>query len=82
MGTSVADHPIGSLVFVERQNIMPPGSDIDVWNSGMLPTLPDISTQTLPNEYTNIQSVPLGGIWYSATQEAIFLKQEQGKAIP
>jgi hypothetical protein len=32
--------------------------------------------------YSNISSSSLGGLWYSVTQESIFLKAEQGISIP
>jgi len=30
----------------------------------------------------NITSVPMGGLWYAQTPEAMFLKQSQGISIP
>jgi hypothetical protein len=33
-------------------------------------------------KYTDVTSVPLGGLWYAQTSEAVFLKQEQGISIP
>ena len=94
MGTVPADHTamIPSLanpmilvpnpVWVEKNNHMPAGSDIEVWNASALPATPDLSTQTAPNEYTSIQNVPLGGMWYAQTPMANFLKDEEGTSIP
>lgn len=39
-------------------------------------------TPVSDTEYTSITSVPLGGLWYAQTPEAVFLKQEQGVSIP
>ena len=33
-------------------------------------------------EYTSVSGVPLGGLWYAQTPEALFLKQAQGISIP
>ena len=84
MGTSATEHTvlIPSLadplvlvpnpVWVERSNYMPTTSDVDVWNA----------YDTTPNGFDNITSVPIGGLWYAQTPEAVFLKQEQGVSIP
>jgi hypothetical protein len=69
-------------VFIERNNIMPAGSNDDVWNVLALPAIPDPATEGPVNEFTSVQNVPLGGLWYAQTPEAIFLKDEQGISIP
>jgi len=82
MGTAPTEHVALSYIFVERGNIMPAGSDVEVWNAVSLPASPDLSTETSPGEFTSITSVPMGGLWYADTPEANFLKQAQGKSIP
>lgn len=93
MGTGVVDHPMGSFVFVEENNILTSTSNIDVWNAS--DTTPDAATRLgfdeLPwdflhwdeiNGYSNITTVPAGGLWYATTAEAEFLIEAPGKAIP
>ncbi len=92
MGTGITEHLalIPSLadplvlvpnpVFVEAHNHMPLTSNVDMWSA--LNGLPDPSSQFAPNEYSNVLAVAAGGIWYSQTAEALFLIDEQGKAIP
>jgi hypothetical protein len=59
---------------------MPANSNIDAWSA--IDSTGDPATEIVPNEFTSVTSVPLGGLWYAQTPEATFLKQEQGKAIP
>lgn len=80
--TGAVSHVVGATVFVETNNIMPPGSDTDVWNASSLPASPDVSTQQAPNVYTSIVDVPAGGLWYSQTPEAVYLQAHQGISIP
>lgn len=94
MGTSAALHTALDTVWVERANIMPVESNNNVWNAAdSAPINTSFISQygsgpwgsllwTMPLEYTDITSVPLGGLWYSQTPEATFLKQGQGISIP
>jgi len=67
-------------VWVEKFNYMPAGSYVDVWNA--LNSNPDPLSIITVDEYSNIISTPLGGLWYALTQESEFLKDEQGTGIP
>jgi hypothetical protein len=96
--TILVDPPVyvPNKVWVEANNIIPGtiyGPDADVWNA--INSAPNPLTQTLnfgyapwgslvlwSDTYTSVTSVPLGGLWYAQTPEAIFLKAEQGKSIP
>jgi len=80
--TSPANHAAGSTVFVEAGNILPVGADVDVWNSGTVPAIPNPATMQSTDAYTSVVSVPLGGLWYAQTPEALFLKAQQGISIP
>lgn len=73
MGTAPDLHLAGSKVWIEKDNSLPYDADLKVWNA--LNPLP------LPGN-ENVNSVPIGGIWYAYTAEAEFLKQKQGKSIP
>jgi hypothetical protein len=77
--TILVDPPVyvPNYVWVEKFNVMPPTSDVDIWNAS--DSLPDPLTP-LPN--TNVTSVAIGGLWYAYTVEANFLKQKEGKSIP
>ena len=81
MGTSATEHLAISSVWIEYNNTMPATSNIDVWNALSLPAIPDPATQQGPTAYTSIESVPIGGLWYANTPEAIFLINSQGSAI-
>lgn len=71
---------VPNIVFVEKDNIIPDTSDINVWNA--LDTTPDWTTGPgIDNSYTSIQGVPAGGLWYAQTAESQFLKNKEGKAI-
>jgi hypothetical protein len=87
--TILVDPPVyvANKVWVEENNIMNivtlgTDVDVDVWNATTLPASPDLTTIQAPNVYTSIVSVPIGGMWYSYTPEAIFLKEAEGKSIP
>lgn len=79
MGTAPALHPQYSVVRVEHQNTLAGAPNITVWNAAN--TLPDITSGS-SGEYSNIRTVPLGGLWYAQTEEAVFLKQGLGKSLP
>jgi hypothetical protein len=82
-GETILRNPIvltPNKVWVERSNYMPVNSNIDVWSA--INSTGDPSTEIVPNEFTSVTSVPLGGLWYAQTAEATFLKQEQGTSIP
>lgn len=66
-------------VWVERNNVLSSSSGSVVWQATN--TSPDITTEVQPDEYSNVTAVPLGGLWYSQTSQATFLKQGQGKSI-
>ena len=70
---------VPNRVWIERTNFMPVQSNETVWQATN--TLPDLTTEELPDEYTSVTAVPLGGLWYSSTNQAVFLKDGQGKAI-
>lgn len=67
-------------VWVEAGNILPGDTNITVWSAS--DTLPDLSTEGPAGKFTSVNSVPTGGLWYSGTQQSMFLKQNQGKALP
>jgi len=75
---------VPNKVWIERTNYMPVGSNETVWQATN--TLPDLSTEQVypadPPAYTSVTAVPLGGMWYSITPQASFLKNGQGKSIP
>jgi hypothetical protein len=61
------------------------GSEVIVAYSGpstAVGTIILITGVTNADTYTNVTSAPLGGLWYSQTTEAIYLKQDQGISIP
>jgi len=84
MGTSATEHTVlipsladpmilvPNAVWVEKGNYIPGSPNIDVWNA----------VDTTPVGSDNITSVPMGGLWYAQTPEAMFLKQSQGISIP
>ncbi len=74
-GTMPDKHVVLSKIFVERFNKFNTIANVNVWNAGTLIN-PAVSTTS-----SNIVSVPLGGLWYAQTPEAIFLKNGQGSAI-
>ena len=63
---------VPNAVWVEKGNYIPGSPNIDVWNA----------VDITPVGSDNITSVPLGGLWYAQTPEAMFLKQSQGISIP
>jgi hypothetical protein len=65
-GTAPQPHTAGTIVFVEAHQDLPGSPNSEAWNTDTLGT----------------DAVPLGGLWYARTPEAVFLTQEQGKAIP
>jgi len=72
-GTAPTLHLANAKVWSEKSNLLPFNSDQEVWNA----------TDPLPQPGDeNVNSVPLGGLWYAQTPQAIFLKQKQGKAVP
>jgi hypothetical protein len=82
-GETILRNPIvltPNKVWVERGNHMPVTSNVDVWNATN--STGDPSTEVAPNEFTSVSAVPLGGLWYAQTPEAIFLKLEQGTSLP
>ena len=84
-GETILKNPlvlVPNKVWVERNNVMPFGAENNVWNANIPPASPDMSTEGPTGEFTSIQSVPLGGLWYALTPEAEFLKQAQGHSIP
>jgi hypothetical protein len=81
-GTSPIAHSTTDKVFVEHSNTMPGTSFNNVWNALTLPAVVNTTTQTAPNEYTSISNAATGGIWYSNTAAAAFLKAAQGNAVP
>jgi hypothetical protein len=78
MGTAPTLHPQSSIVRIENKNILLGAPNTAVWNA--INTLPSILSGVY--EYSDVQSVPLGGLWYAQTPEAVFLKTELGKAVP
>ena len=77
-GTAADTHLAGLKVFVEANNIMLGSSNNTVWNA-----IDSTGTNLIaPGEYSNVSSVPIGGIWYANTPEAVFLKQQQGSSLP
>jgi hypothetical protein len=93
-GTSATNHPalvptlanplifVPNIVFVEKDNIMPVNSNIEIWNVLEAPAIPDLSTEGPAGEFTNVVNIPLGGLWYAQTSEAVYLKAGQGISIP
>jgi len=95
MGTAPTNHPamIPSLadplilvpnpVWIEKDNVLPPVAIDTVWNV-FPPTSADPTTETPPasNEYTSVENVAIGGLWYAETAQANFIKEQQGKSIP
>jgi hypothetical protein len=69
-------------VWIEKDNVFPNGSDDHCWNLTIVPGSPIESTETEPNKYASIGPVPVGGLWYSRTDQAKFLKEEFGTGIP
>ncbi len=81
-GTCPTAHDVAAVVWVEKGNVFADqsGSNIKAWN------VLDNSQQTAARpagQYTDLDGTPpLGGLWYSRTDQALFLKQEQGRFIP
>lgn len=69
-------------VWVESFNSLAIESNEAVWNILNEPAIPDLLTETSPNEYTSVSNIPIGGLWYSYTDQAEYLKDEQGVGIP
>jgi len=82
-------------VWIEKDNIIPEGANITVWNASRLPAKADGASAfgasfgynawgqfIWGNQYTSIEDVPLGGLWYAQTPEAVFLTESQGISIP
>jgi hypothetical protein len=84
-GTAPTTHLLNSLVFVERGQEVPGTFEVpnvEVWNASSLPAAPDVSTEFETDKYSSITSVPAGGLWYSITNEANFLKDKPGNSVP
>jgi hypothetical protein len=77
-GTAAAAHALSVAVWIEETNNF--SGNNDVWNASN--TNPDLLTEAPAGEYTSVSAVPIGGLWYAGTTQALFLKQEQGKSIP
>jgi hypothetical protein len=75
-GTSAVAHAVGKKVFIEQSNSMPAGANDIPWNMATNTMTPDPASPT-----TKILNVPIGGLWYSGTDEANFLKASLG-SIP
>lgn len=73
MGTAPDLHLTGTKIWIEQGNTFPFDSDEQVWNA--IDPLPQPGNE-------NVNSVPIGGLWYANTAEANFLKQKQGKSLP
>lgn len=67
-------------VWVESDNQMQDGANIAVWNAR--DSMPAPLSETSTGVFTNVASVPLGGLWYSQTEEAMFLKMSTGRSLP
>ena len=82
--TAPNNHVAGDYVWVEQGNIVPSGigysAGTKVWN------LLDNAAQTLTRpagEYTTVDATaPAGGLWYSYTDQAEFLKDSPGPDSP
>jgi hypothetical protein len=70
---------VPNKVWIEQGNIVPYNAQTGIWQA--IDSSPDVSTEIIPGEYTDVTSVPLGGLWYSTTNPATFLKNNQGKSI-
>ena len=85
MGTAPDLHVATSIVWVEGGNIIPGNPNYDIWNAEELFELNQLwDEQDWDVSDWDIDTivVPLGGLWYANTQEADFLKEAQGSAIP
>jgi hypothetical protein len=80
-GTAPTEHIATTKAFVEQGNNLAAGSEDEVWNVILAPALPDPATP-IPGGFTSVSNIPVGGLWYSGTAQAIFLKAEQGTSIP
>lgn len=80
-GTGITEHAAGSVAFVETQSQLDTVATTDVWNSADYPARADLSTAYETGKYTDIQTVPSGGIWYADTPEAVFLIDSPGTSI-
>jgi hypothetical protein len=82
--TILVDPPVyvPNKVWIEKFNYIPGLPNEEVWNVDTLPGIPDLSTIQAPSVYTSVTNVPVGGLWYSYTPEANFLKSKEGKSIP
>lgn len=81
-GTAATDHIAdGGLsvnrVWIERNNQLPGNAQGSVWNASVQFSQPD-EAQAF---YTNVTSVPAGGLWYARTDQSMFLKQYPGQSI-
>jgi len=82
--TILVDPPVyvGNSVWVEKFNNIPGIPDEEIWNVTNLPAIPDPASEQSPSVFTSVLNVPLGGLWYAQTPEAMFLKEKIGKSIP
>jgi hypothetical protein len=70
---------VPNSVWVENGNKMPSGSDAAVWQATN--SSPDLSTQQAPGQFTSVTGAPMGGLWYSITPQAQYLKQSPGNSM-
>lgn len=71
---------VPNTVWIERDNEFPAGSTDVSWNLTAVPGSAILSTETEPNKYTSVSPTPVGGLWWSNTEQAVFLKTERGEA--
>lgn len=60
-------------------------ANINITAGGLAPNVNSQWTQITGKTgpiYTDVQWVPLGGLWYSHTSQSTFLQDSQGKAVP
>lgn len=62
-------------VWVEDNNVFPNGSADNLWNITAPPAGPIPGTETETNKFTSAGPVPVGGLWYGLTDQALFLKE-------
>jgi hypothetical protein len=82
LGTAPTEHPAASIVFLELFNVMPASTANNALNALTLPAGVNTSTMYDTDKYTSISNAALGGIWYSNTAPASFLKDAQGDTLP
>lgn len=68
-------------IYVEANNLLPPGAGAVTWNALGDGGVADLNTQIEPDKYTSIANQSEYGLWYASTQPAQFITDKPGRAL-